>query len=55
MSRPITIGDTVRIRQAFPPGHVRTPYFIRGKTGEVIRLLGDYAKCKSLPTATADR
>ena len=48
MSRPITIGDTVRIRQSFPPGHVRTPYFIRGKTGEVIRLLGDYANPEEL-------
>ncbi len=41
MSPRFGIGDPVRIRQAYPPGHVRTPYFIRGKTGEVIRLLGN--------------
>jgi hypothetical protein len=48
MSPRFTIGDTVRIRQAFPPGHVRTPFFIRGKSGEVIRLLGDYANPEEL-------
>ena len=41
MSTRFDIGDCVRIRQAYPPGHVRTPYFIRGKTGEVVRLLGN--------------
>ena len=37
-------GDRVRVRRAYPPGHVRTPYFIRGKTGEVIRtrIVGFY-------------
>ena len=48
MSPRFTIGDTVRIRRAFPPGHVRTPYFIRGKTGEVIRLLGEQANPEEL-------
>jgi len=41
MSPRFDIGDRVRIRRAYPPGHVRTPYFIRGKIGEVIRLLGE--------------
>ncbi len=41
MSPRFGLGDLVRIRQASPPGHVRTPYFIRGKTGEVISLLGN--------------
>ncbi len=48
MSPRFGIGDSVRIRQADPPGHVRTPYFIRGKTGEVIRLLGDVANPEEL-------
>ena len=44
MSPRFGLGDPVRIRQASPPGHVRTPYFIRGKTGEVIRtrIVGFY-------------
>ncbi len=48
MSPRFSLGDPVRIRQAYPPGHVRTPYFIRGKTGEVIRLLGDVANPEEL-------
>ncbi len=42
------LGDSVRIRQACPPGHVRTPYFIRGKSGEVIRSLGAYPNPEEL-------
>ncbi len=33
-------GDRVGVRVAFPPGHVRTPYYIRGKAGVVERLCG---------------
>lgn len=32
-------GDRVRVRRAFPPGHVRTPYYIRGHFGIVERAL----------------
>jgi nitrile hydratase len=28
-------GDRVRVRAAYPPGHVRTPHFVRGHTGAV--------------------
>lgn len=35
-------GDRVRVRGAYPPGHVRTPYYIRGKTGVVERTLGAF-------------
>ncbi len=48
MSDRFHVGDRVRIREAYPPGHVRTPYFIRGKTGEVIRLLGDFSNPEEL-------
>jgi nitrile hydratase len=33
-------NDRVRVRRAFPPGHVRTPFYIRGKVGFVERVLG---------------
>jgi hypothetical protein len=26
------IGDNVHIRGDYPPGHIRTPYYIRGKS-----------------------
>lgn len=32
-------GDRVRVRRAYPPGHVRTPFYIRGLSGAVERVL----------------
>lgn len=33
-------ADRVRVRADSPPGHVRTPWYLRGKTGIVERCLG---------------
>jgi nitrile hydratase subunit beta len=33
-------GDRVRVALAFPPGHIRTPLFLRGKTGVILREYG---------------
>lgn len=41
-------GDAVRVRAACPPGHVRTPYFIRGKRGEVAEVAGRYPNPEEL-------
>jgi nitrile hydratase len=27
------------VRQLYPPGHLRTPHYIRGKTGRIERVL----------------
>jgi len=35
-------GDAVRVRRAFPPGHVRTPFYTRGKRGEVVSVAGRF-------------
>ncbi len=35
-------GDTVRIAVAYPPGHRRTPDYIKGKTGIVERYCGAF-------------
>ena len=35
-------GDRVSVAQAFPPGHVRTPTFLRGLTGTVVRHFGAF-------------
>lgn len=32
-------GDSVRVRRAYPPGHVRTPFYIRGQLGVIERCL----------------
>jgi nitrile hydratase subunit beta len=39
MTAVFTAGDPVRVRRAFPPGHVRTPYYIRGQVGVIERYL----------------
>lgn len=35
-------GDRVRVREDYPPGHIRTPVYIRGKEGVVQRKLGTF-------------
>ena len=42
------VGDAVRVRAAYPPGHVRTPFYIRGKRGVIERLCGQYANPEEL-------
>lgn len=48
MSPRFAIGQRVRVRAAFPPGHVRTPFFVRGKTGAVTEVLGLYRNPEEL-------
>ena len=36
------VGDRVKVRWADAPGHVRTPWYVRGHTGIVERLCGAY-------------
>ena len=42
MSARFIVGDRVRVRQAYPPGHVRTPYYVRGKEGVVSRMIAEH-------------
>ena len=42
------VGDPVRVRLAFPPGHVRTPFYCRGKTGTIERLCGAFPNPEEL-------
>jgi nitrile hydratase len=44
-------GDVVRVRFAEPPGHLRTPWYIRGKTGRIERLCGYFANPEELAYA----
>jgi nitrile hydratase len=39
----ISVGDAVRVRDDYPPGHIRTPVYVRGKRGAVIRRHGEFA------------
>lgn len=36
----LTVGDRVRLCASAPPGHVRTPWYLRGRTGIIERDLG---------------
>jgi nitrile hydratase len=48
MSAKFAVGDDVMVRAAFPPGHIRAPYFIRGHGGRVIQILGAFANPEEL-------
>jgi nitrile hydratase len=41
-------GDRVAVRAAYPIGHVRTPYYIRGKRGVIERICGSYRNPEEL-------
>ena len=44
-------GDRVAVRVAYPIGHVRTPFYIRGKHGVVERLCGAFPNPEELAYA----
>lgn len=41
-------GDPVAVRYADPPGHIRTPYYIRGKQGVIERICGNFSNPEEL-------
>ena len=41
-------GDRVQVRMEDHPGHIRTPWYIRGKTGWIERVHGDFLNPESL-------
>jgi nitrile hydratase len=41
-------GAEVRVRNAHPPGHLRTPWYIRGKSGTVAEIAGHFANPEEL-------
>ncbi len=34
----LPVGQPVRVRSSFPPGHVRTPFYVRGRQGRIVGL-----------------
>ncbi len=48
MTTKFATGDLVRIREDFPLGHIRTPVYIRGKTGKVVEYFGDFGNPETL-------
>jgi nitrile hydratase subunit beta len=41
-------GDVVRVKKAYPLGHIRTPFYIRGHSGVVERLCGTFGNPEEL-------
>lgn len=41
-------GDRVRVMRAYPLGHIRTPYYIRGCAGVVERVCGQFPNPEEL-------
>ena len=46
--RRFNVGERVRVKRSFPPGHRRTPYYIRGKRGVVERVCGAFPNPEEL-------
>ena len=41
-------GQAVRVKRGAAPGHIRTPWYLRGKTGRVERICGDFPNPEEL-------
>jgi hypothetical protein len=50
------VGEKVTVSARFPEGrnHIRTPFYIRGKTGEIERVCGAFKKPEDLAFGTYD-
>jgi hypothetical protein len=48
MSAAPAPGERVRVRDWDPPSHMRTPAYIRGKTGTVVRVHGAFPNPEAL-------
>lgn len=47
-ARRFEVGDRVVVKRAYPPGHRRTPYYIRGKKGVIERVCGAFPNPEEL-------
>ncbi|MBZ8118646.1 nitrile hydratase subunit beta [Roseovarius sp. LXJ103] len=45
------MAERVRVKAMMPPGHVRAPFYLRGKTGEIERSLGPFKNPEQLAYA----
>lgn len=49
MSARFTPGEAVKVKAQYPQrGHIRTPFYIRGKTGTIERICGAFANPEDL-------
>ena len=48
MSELLREGQMVRVREDYPLGHIRTPVYVRGKTGVVAKHFGAFGNPETL-------
>jgi nitrile hydratase beta subunit-like protein len=48
VARRFAPGERVHVRRADPPGHVRTPWYCRGRAGVIERICGSFANPEEL-------
>lgn len=41
-------GTRIVVREHYPPGHVRTPVYVRGQSGVITRKIGDFGNPETL-------
>jgi nitrile hydratase subunit beta len=46
-------GDRVRVLDLGKTGHLRTPFYVRGKIGEIVELCGHYLNPEDLAVGNA--
>ncbi|PTX55431.1 nitrile hydratase [Litoreibacter ponti] len=44
----LTPGTRVKIKRMAPPGHIRTPHYLRGREGVIERVLGPFKNPEQL-------
>lgn len=48
MSNAFKVGQRVLVKDGDPPGHIRTPFFLRGKSGVVETVHGEFRNPEEL-------
>ena len=48
MRKSLQAGDVVQVALVHPPGHRRTPFYIRGKKGVIERVCGEFPNPEEL-------
>ena len=48
VNEALSVGTKVRIRNRMPPGHVRAPAYLRGKSGEIERAIAPFKNPEQL-------
>ena len=54
MTASFAVGERVRVRSATPPGHIRTPFYIRGHRGEIERVCDEFGNPEELAFGRRD-